>query len=218
MLASDEAYEPSMSRSHVRIHMDDEGTRTDDEDESALSPASPSSPEGDQQASAWAPTLLTRRSSANGSDADAAASDPTRRRLASARSSAGASSLDELDEEAAITAEPPPEFQHQPSPYLTASFFSRVTWQWLNPLMLLGTKQPLQNEDLHALMEPDQAGRRLEEVQAVVQRIEKEIIEKEEIAAKAAIAAGQPVPPRGSRYNMWRAMWYQFGMHFLSSV
>ena len=44
------------------------------------------------------------------------------------------------------------------SPELTANFFSVLSFWWITPLMVLGFKKPLTQEDLWALNPKDEAG------------------------------------------------------------
>ena len=97
-----------------------------------------------------------------------------RGRLPSARSSAG-SELEELAEEAALTAAVPDPFKHRPSPYLSAGLFSRVTWSWLDSFLKLGSSKTLTEEDMYELMPRDQAKVQLEATMKACKQVEDEI-------------------------------------------
>jgi hypothetical protein len=193
--SADDAREASLSRSHVRIHMDAT-------DEVRTQPAQIPQPAGDQSTPLGRTALVASTSPPD--DADA----PRERRLASARSSAGASELDELDEVAAIIAEQPAEHHHEPSPYLTANVLSKITWRWLSPLLAAGAKKPLELEDLHALMPRDQAGVGLAGVKAAIKKVEGNL-------EKKAAETGSTTKQRGTS-AMWTVMWHQFGRHYLT--
>jgi hypothetical protein len=85
-----------------------------------------------------------------------------------------------MEEEAAIVVDTPPPHEHQVSPYINASQFSRITWSWLNSLLALGARKTLDENDKHQLMTPEQAKLRTDGIQEACPQAEKKHLQQEQ--------------------------------------
>ncbi|KAF8340537.1 metal resistance protein YCF1 [Cantharellus anzutake] len=77
------------------------------------------------------------------------------------------------------------------SPYLTANFYSRLAFLWMDPLMKLGYKRFIVHEDLYDL-EPDNSSGRLEDKLSRVWEKQKGTKEKPSLWRAMALAYGGP--------------------------
>ena len=150
------------------------------------------------------------------------------RKHLSARASSGASDLSEYEEEEAlqlaVTSAAPAAAVHQPSPYLSASLFSRLSYRWLSPLMDLGATRPLREEDMHEVMPADDARLLMEGIEAAARAVNEEdeqaerkraaVSAEKERAAGSGSGSGEtadpPAPRRTPRVHLWRMLTKQF--------
>ena len=137
-----------------------------------------------------------------------------RKRLLSARSSATSDCEDE--DIISIINHAPPSPIARPSPYTTASFLSRLTWNWLNEILALGSKKTLEEEDMYEILEEEKAGKRMEEIQQICEEVKQEQKSKQEAAAQAnANVNGTPAPTKTSTHiNLWKVLYKQLGVKF----
>ncbi|KAJ3876293.1 ABC transporter [Lentinula edodes] len=82
-------------------------------------------------------------------------------------------------------------------PEATASIFSRVVFQWINPLLTLGFHRPLEASDLYKLQDDRKAAYIGEKIVTSFERRRKEAKEYNEALAKGKISAGN-----------WKTIWW----------
>lgn len=86
------------------------------------------------------------------------------------------------------------EYEQQSCPRLRANIFSRLTFSWLTPMVKLGKRKFLTEEDLWALPDGDTAEALAERLEKAWRKREKRVAEKASPATKSDDKKKQPRP------------------------